>query len=180
MPDFLPYDSISKISGCIPGLGSWCSANTLSLQFFSFYSSTAIALPMMVMVRAMEKITEANARNCSSSHWRTASLMTVKGRDKKRRLRKYSSWRNWLLWDQDLAKIASLSQKTQTSLIIIKPKQRLDSKPIRITWNVKCPRRYRKATTMATSNQYPSEGQLLFILRCKLTDQMLNCQIRVW
>lgn len=138
---------------------------------------------MMVMVRAMEKITEANERNCSSSHWRTALLMTVKGREKKRRLSKsiFRGGRNWLLWDEGSAKIGSLSQKTQTSLITIKLlKQRHDRKPIGITWNVTSPRRYRKATTMTISNQYPSGGQLLFILRCKLTHQMLTRQIRNW
>lgn len=91
MPDFPAYDSITPVKSPVAyqaRLRSWRSANTFSSQFFSSYSSVAIALPMMVMVRAMEKITEANARNCSSSHWRTTLLMTVKGRDRKRRLSK--------------------------------------------------------------------------------------------
>lgn len=91
MPDFPAYDSINtpvKSPVAYQGYGAGAAQICFFSQFFSFYSSTAIALPMMVMVRAMEKVTEANARNCSSSHWRTALLMTLKGRDRNRRLSK--------------------------------------------------------------------------------------------
>lgn len=95
---------------------------------------------MMVMVRAMEKITEANGRNCSSSHWRTALFMTVKGRDKKRRLSK-------IFFVEELAAMGSgfgedcKSISEDTNFIDHHKAQRLDRKPIRITWNVTCPRR---------------------------------------